>query len=230
MKQLRLTVSLLVLIVILGYLGYQYADPPVIKMAKKGVIDLRDQQSFDNKISLNGEWAFYWKQLITGKDTGLKPPVYINYPRIWNKIEIDGKKFRSKGYATYSVTVLLPKDRPVLALDLPENYCAYALYVNGKLLAKNGEVGKSTETSKPFYVSRMVPLAVEDDSLSIIIHSANFWHFKGGNKKPIFIATQEHHSLNRQTNAALDLTLTGCLFMGGLFFLLLYLFGRHDKA
>jgi signal transduction histidine kinase/CheY-like chemotaxis protein len=168
--------------------------------------------------------------LISEKDTALPVSSYLKYPTIWNNIKIDGKKLPSKGYATYRVTVLLPKDRPVLALDLPENYCAYALYVNGKLLAKNGEPGTSASTSKPFYVSRVVPLAVEGDSLSIIIHASNFWHIKGGNKKPIFIGTHEQLTLNRQRNFALDLTLTGCLFMGGLFFLGLYLFGRHDKT
>jgi signal transduction histidine kinase/CheY-like chemotaxis protein len=230
MKQLRLTVLLIVFIAALGYLGYRYTDPPVIKTASKGLIDLRDQQSFDNMISLNGEWAFYWRKFISETDTAQPVSAYIKYPTIWNRIKIDGRKLPSKGFATYKVTVLLPKDRPTLALDLPENYCSYSLYVNGKLLAKNGEAGTSAETSKPFYVSRVVPLSVEGDSLSIIIHAANFWHIKGGNKKPIFIGTQEQLTLNRERNFALDLTLTGCLFMGGLFFLGLYLFGRHDKA
>ncbi len=37
-------------------------------------------------------------------------------------------------------------------------------------------------------------------------------------------------SWERQQSEAIDLILTGCLFMGGLFFLGLYLLGNRDKA
>jgi signal transduction histidine kinase/ActR/RegA family two-component response regulator len=229
MKHLRLTTLLLLLIGSLSYFGFRYSDPPVTRMAKNGVLDLRDLNAFEHQVSLNGQWGFHWQELLTetGKETA---PLYISYPSIWNKIKINGKKLPSQGYATYSLTLLLPKERPVLALDLPENYCAYALYVNGKLLAKNGEPGRDAGSSKPYFVSRLVQLPTEVDSLSIAIQAANYWHVKGGNKKPLFIGSLEQLTLKRERRFALDLTLTGCLFMGGLFFLGLYLFGRHDKA
>src|SRR5688572_30180129 len=172
MKQLRLFTLLLVLVGTFGYFGFQYSQPPLAGMAQKGVLDLRKLESFEQQVSLSGEWEFYWQRLLTEAGKGLSP-VYISYPSIWNNIEVNGRKLPSMGYGTYALTLLLPKERPVLALDMPDNYCAYAFYANGKLLAKNGEVGPDAETSKPYFVSRILQLPAGVDSISIAIQAAN---------------------------------------------------------
>jgi hypothetical protein len=40
----------------------------VAPVAKNGIIDLR-QQSFPENIALNGQWLFYWNQLLNPQDT-----------------------------------------------------------------------------------------------------------------------------------------------------------------
>ena len=37
----------------------------VVPQAKQGVIDLRNVDFNQQTIKLNGEWEFYWKQLLT---------------------------------------------------------------------------------------------------------------------------------------------------------------------
>jgi signal transduction histidine kinase/ActR/RegA family two-component response regulator len=64
----------------------------------------------------------------------------------------------------------------------------------------------------------------------LILQVANFWHSKGGPYKQIIIGDKQALFTEKEQDSALDLVLTGCLFMGGLFFLGLFLFGRHDKS
>ena len=55
----------------------------VLPTAVNGILDLR-QQSFSKKIALNGEWAFYWQQLLQPKDSTLSKPEFVNFPFTWN--------------------------------------------------------------------------------------------------------------------------------------------------
>jgi signal transduction histidine kinase/CheY-like chemotaxis protein len=59
---------------------------------------------------------------------------------------------------------------------------------------------------------------------------ANFWHAKGGPYKQILIGDKDELFLKKNRDNAYDLVLAGCMLMGGLFFLGLYIFGRHDKT
>src|SRR5687768_16232420 len=107
MKQLRLVTLLLVLIGTFGYFGFQYSQPPLAGMAKKGVLDLRNLESFEQQVSLGGEWEFHWQRLLTEAHKDLSP-VYTSYPSIWNNIKVNGRKLPSKGYGTYALTLVLP--------------------------------------------------------------------------------------------------------------------------
>ena len=58
-------------------------EPFTNLVAKKGVLDLRDMNSFGRQVSLNGEWTFHWQKLLTETDKELAP-LYISYPSICN--------------------------------------------------------------------------------------------------------------------------------------------------
>lgn len=197
--------------------------------AEKGVLDLRTFNLFGSPVSLKGEWLFYWKQMLFPGDTATETRV-TNFPSLWNDNKIDGKKLPSQGYATYSLTILLPKNRPQLALEVPDVYASYALYINGILLARNGKTGTSKESAQPFWTTSTIYLQQEPDTINLILQVSNFWHSKGGTYKDILLGKQDFLYLKRERDTAYDLILTGCLFMGGLFFLGLYFFGKKDKT
>ena len=109
----------------------------VSPLAKHGVLDLR-KQSLDQSISLSGEWKFYWKKLIIPTDT--TKGIFVSFPVKWNDLSINGKRLPAFGYATYQLTLLLPKTKDGLRIEMPDVYCAYSLFLNGKLVAENGKV------------------------------------------------------------------------------------------
>jgi signal transduction histidine kinase/CheY-like chemotaxis protein len=212
----------------LNAIGYGQAPPQ--RRVQKGEIDLRMVTNFKDPISLGGNWGFFWKQLLDA-DSLPEPSGFIQFPSLWSEIKLDGKSIPSQGYASYTLRILLPKQRPRLGLEIPDTYCAYQLYVNGVLQIENGKVGKSASLSKPFWASRTIALPPGmSDTLHLLFQVANYWHARGGTYKEIIIGDKDQLFLKKNREASYDLFLTGCLFMGGLFFLGLYLFGRKDKA
>jgi len=204
-------------------------DP--IPTAKKGIIDLRQENFFDKSFTINGEWGFYWNRLLDPDSLSSADPVYVPFPRLWNDLKIDGHPIPAQGYATYTLTILLPAKRPRLGMEIPDAYCSLKLYVNGVVQAQNGEPATTRESATPFWVTRNIALPPgERDTLVLVLQVANFWHARGGAYKSILIGDKDELFLKKNQDAAYDFMLCGCLFMGGLFFLALYIFARNDKT
>ncbi|RYF10204.1 MAG: ATPase, partial [Flavobacteriales bacterium] len=154
----------------------------------------------------------------------------INFPGVWNDLTLKGKNLPSFGYATYLVTVLLPENPEPLRLEMPDVYSAYILFINNELVVENGHVSKNLTTFIPYWSYKSFDLAQDVKKVTIAIQVANYAHSKGGIKEPLTIGKKDDVILIRKRAEAVDLLLTGCLFMGGMFFLGLYLFGNRDKA
>lgn len=197
--------------------------------AQNGILDLRKHNITEN-ITLNGEWLFYWNQLLESpaqiNQAGLKVPV----PKLWTRYDFNGKSYPSAGFATYQLTVLLPKNAGLLRISMPEVYTSYKLIINGQVVSTNGRVGKTASDSEPQWQNKDIDLQLGADTLNMLLQISNFTHSKAGIAKPIFIGPKEFAKLDRKRTEAFDLLLSGCLFMGGLFFLGLYLYGNRDKA
>src|SRR5687768_17781239 len=98
-------------------------DEPLAEVtARKGILDLRSVNLNDQSVPLTGEFIFYWHRLLQPGESTTSLPEYVTYPSLWNKIKLHGQTLPVEGYATYSLTLLLPKDRPRLALLMPDVY------------------------------------------------------------------------------------------------------------
>jgi len=199
-------------------------------VAQKGIIDLRQVDLKQNSIPLNGEWAIYWHQLISAKDTAVVPSAFVPFPKLWKNTVIHDSILPSIGYASYAVIMLLPKHENKLALQVPDTYSAYRLFVNGEEFCSSGSPDSTEQKSVPKWIERTVELINPSDTLRLVIQVANFWHSKGGPYKEIIIGDKTKLFQAKETNGAFDLLLTGCMLMGSLFFFGLFLFGRHDKS
>ena len=199
--------------------------------AKNGIIDLR-KSSLTDIISLDGEWKFYWNHLLDPGSVQAQYQNYkiVNFPFRWENYELDGKMLPSYGYASYTLTVLLPKTTEPLRILVPEMYSAYSLFINGKKVAKNGQVSDNEENFISYWQYQTIDLSESPDTLNVVLQIANFTHSKAGISKSIVLGSKSNMETFRIHAVAIDLLLTGCLFMGGLFFLGLYLLGSRDKA
>jgi signal transduction histidine kinase len=200
-------------------------------IAHRGLLDLRKADLFSKQASISGEWGFYWNRLLSPDSLSAVAPAYVHYPALWKDLTLNGQKIPSQGYATYTLTVLLPAKRPRIGLEIPDTYCSFKLFVNGVAQAQNGQPATTKEKAKPFWVTRTIALPPgESDTLVIVMQIANFWHARGGPYKDILIGDKDELFLKKYRDAAYDFLLAGCLFMGGLFFLGLFVFGRNDRT
>lgn len=208
----------------------QANDTVQFPAAKNGLLDLRSIDLNKNEITLNGEWALYWEQLITPETQIKTRTAFIQFPTLWENTVVNGMQLPSIGYATYQLRILLSQNNhDPLAIKIPDTYCSYQLFVNGKRFAASGTPGTSKATTIPKWIERTEVLP-NSDTLDILLQIANFHHSKGGPYKQLIIGDKEKMFFSKDSESGFDLLLTGCLFMGGLFFFGLFLFGKHDRV
>lgn len=195
----------------------------------KGIADLRNINFADRTLRMEGTCAFAWHQLLTPSSANSFDS-YTSFPQLWNNTVIDGKKITADGYATYGFTLLLSHNRRPLAMTMPMVYTSYRLFVNGKEMAVNGNPG----TDRKFYTAKWVPVTISlpetADTVQLLLQVANFSHYKGGANLSMEIGESSAMFLQKERIISSDFLLAGCLFMGGLFFLGLFIFGTRDKA
>jgi len=198
-------------------------------LARKGVLDLRGN-SFSTNIELKGQWRFYWKELLKPSQELQQKGRMVDFPFRWTDYQINGKTLPSFGYASYELQVLLDKNAPALRLQMPDVYSAYHLYINGELALQDGTVSEQAKGFIPHWEVKFLNIKPGTDTLNFMLQIANFAHKKGGMTSSMVLGDKNKVGLERRRIEAIDLLLTGCLIMGGFFFLGLYLLGNRDKA
>lgn len=227
MKTLQ-KIFLFVLCISFSFFGRANEGQPI---AQKGVLDLRNSNLFNNSLNTNGEWAFYWNRLLPPDSVSFATPDYVPFPVLWNNIRLNERSLPSIGYATYKLTILLPAKRPRIGMEIPDSYCAFRLYVNGVVQAESGTPATTKEAAVPLWMTRYIAIPPgESDTMTLVVQVANFWHYRGGVYKDILIGDKDVLFLKKNRDEAYDFALAGCTFMGGLFFLALFIFARQDKT
>lgn len=220
------------LVLLMSFSFHLYAKEPSV-YARKGILDLRTLKEPDHFIiDLNGEWEFYWNQLLRPlefKTAAIKPDYYGNVPSYWTdyKGSVKTSKF---GYATYRLKVLFPKGyNKSLGIDLPVFDSSYDLYINGKYLGGNGMPGKNAEETKPEYRRNFFRINPVTDSLHIIINVANFHHRRGGFWLPIKIGTFSDIQKQLSVRWAAEWSVMSLLLGFSIFFLLFFILKPGEK-
>lgn len=197
------------------------------------VLDFSDHNFEENSIVfLEGDWEFYWNQLIppgefSNYSAGKK---IVEYPYLWTN---DG--YPSFGAATYRVHVFLPSQYPELALNIPDVYSSYHLYVNGVLFAENGTPALDKETYTPYWNHSLrsinqLPDSLLKGELELVLHIANFDHSKGGAYQQILLGKAGVLETQKLKGQAYSWILTGGLILAALFFMGLYFFSSTDRS
>lgn len=124
---------------------------------KQGTCDLTDSSiSWNEGIPMNGEWQFYWKQLLTPEDlrqgkgqlTG-----YLSPDADWRITDFAGADLHSAPYATYHIQFNVSSPDP-LTIRFPRFPSAAVLWVNEQKIASIGQL--STEGKEPLARQRIV--------------------------------------------------------------------------
>jgi hypothetical protein len=95
------------------------------------------------------------------------------------------------GYASYKLTVLLPKHSNKLALEVPDTYASYRLFVNGKEFSASGNPDSVEKNAVPYWSTKTLEITQPADTLQLVLHVANYWHSKGGPYKEILLGDKD---------------------------------------
>ncbi|MFZ6001324.1 MAG: hypothetical protein ACOYW3_12515 [Bacteroidota bacterium] len=164
------------------------AAPPIV-IVHQGEFDCRNVSLQREVLPVSGEWAFYPNQLLTPNEIASATPGYREVPSWWNAAVMQPPL----RVATYRVTILVSKVDAAskLVLDMPGVYSAYTLWVNGKLLGKNGIVAATESAFVPQWKpdSYVLPSGVE--KFDVVIQVANFSHHRSGINETVRIGAAE---------------------------------------
>jgi signal transduction histidine kinase len=212
-------------------------DTPKIK-SEEGFLDLTQVPISKNPLKLQGEWEFYWQELLSPEDIrsrmagGELADRYINIPSSWLGYQLDGQELSGEGFATFRlVTRLSEQDRNErLALRLPTIFHAYKLWVNGELLAEVGVVGQDKRSMTPRLATKLVFFQPENDRVELVMQVANFHHKRGGITKYIELGGSNVLTAKTNLKIAAEMFITASLLVIGVYHLLLYMLRRKDRA
>lgn len=206
--------------------------------SEKGILDLTQAHVSKNPLKLQGEWEFYWKELLSPEDIqihsarDINHDRWINIPGSWLGYPFDGQRLNGTGFATFRVVIhLSEQDRHErLALRIPTIFHAYKLWVNGELLAEVGVVGQDKSSVTPHLATKLVFFQPENDTVELVMQVANFQHHRGGITKYIELGGSDALTVRTHLKIAGETFVTASLLVIGVYHLLLFALRRKDRA
>lgn len=193
--------------------------------ALKGVLDLRTWDfSAREPLALTGEFEFHWKRL---GESSVEPPVYTPLPGMWNSTD---PSLPAEGWATYRLRILLPRDKRVFALKVPEIVSTNEVRINGRVVSRAGTVGTTPETSLPQYHPHLIFLEPEGEAWDLEIRVSNFDYRKSGIWTPLILGSAEKLQAQEVLGFQIQLGLLGALAIMALYHLGLFYLRPKDRS
>ncbi|WP_244879113.1 ATP-binding protein [Paenibacillus lautus] len=202
-----------------------------------GQLDLRHWNAEDGGVLLlDGEWEFYpstW--LPDGSHRQRVPaesePKLISVPGGWNDA-LHSEEPTPYGYASYRLRIKVnPKQNVNYSIRVPSVRTSSELYVNGRLLAKSGQVAKTKEE----YTAKNLPYSTsftadKNGVIDLVIQSANYVDSRGGGiARSIKFGSEEAVAKEMKFSVSMQ-TLGAIIFlMHSVYALILFLLGNKEK-
>lgn len=229
-RYVRVGLLCVVLVAVMGCMGCLRQTAP---SAVAGVLDLREVNwAQANSLPLNGEWEFYWDQLLTPADfvagkSGSSSLLVV--PGTWNHAPEEQDLARA-GQATYRLRLLCEAGDAPLEVRLVDIQMAYKLWSNGALVAQSGRVGLSAEEETPQRSLRIAAIMPSNGEVELVLQVSNH-HFRvGGIPETIIIGPSGTLQGQRTQAWALALFFAGSILVIGVYHLALFFVRRRDAA
>jgi PAS domain S-box-containing protein len=199
------------------------ADAPA---ARGGAIDLSTWDfDRDGATLLDGEWEFFAGRLMPPGEAATSAPAFAAVPGAWG--ELLG---RNKGYGTYRLRVGCDRRLADLALEVPFEHTAMALYVNGRLVSQQGRPASSPEAHQPRLSQEIVRLEGGRCPLEIVAQISNFEVLRGGMVRSLRIGSHAQLLEQRESAMTRSLLALGSVLVVGLLSVIFFLWRPQDRV
>ncbi|MDH3975054.1 MAG: ATP-binding protein [Deltaproteobacteria bacterium] len=203
-------------------------------LAINGVLDLSGWD-FEKQgiVHLDGQWEFYWDQLLAPEDFAKATPKktgYINHPMVWNDYIFDGTKLNKNGYATFRLIIKNNLYNDVYALRLSKILSAYTLWINGRKIVSRGIVAKDHNSEVPLLSRELFTFKPERTDLTLILQVSNHNYNAGGLSTSISFGPESIIQNNENNfNVFVIFVLSSLLFMG-IYHFAQFMMRRNDPS
>lgn len=204
-------------------------------LAKEGTLNLVNWDfEKDGVVSLDGEWEFYWNQLLTyedfHKENSIKPDGYFKVPSVWTNYTLNGKKVPKDGYATYRLKVKTNNIDTLKGLKILTSSTSYKLMINNKVVAESGIVGKTQETAIPEFRPQAVCFENSAEDFEIIVQISNYVYSRGGMWHSIYMGNDNDIRKLKEFDSGKAMFMLGVAIIMSLYHITLFLLRKRDKS
>lgn len=218
-----------IILILISFLFPFFGTAQQKTVAVKGHIDLRGHElQHTHTIALDGEWRFFWKQLLTPqqllKDSSTK--AYIQVPQLFHNTTLNNQELESFGYATYHLNILYRKGE-TLALSYNRLFSASKIWINGVLVQSAGRVAPDRTNETALLYPDFHSFA-STDTISVVLQISNFHHKKGGIDGSITLSNNSWKAKEKAQKVGLDSFLFGIIFIISFYQLGIYIFRRGN--
>lgn len=237
MKKIRLVGVIILCSIFLGVLimGLHQRNNTDKDIIKGQIFIERIEDNY--AIALDGEWEFYWDQLIPPENfNGVKDDNidYFQVPQLWMGSTYGNIPLESMGVATYRMVFDIKMQdqvqNDVLGIKMPYVYSAYRLWLNGNMISYNGEVGLNSTEETVTRSPEVIVISPLDGKNEIVLQISNHHFYRGGISKSILLGTADYLFSIREKQIALDIFMAGSFFVMSVMFFLLYFIRMKEKG
>ncbi len=184
--------------------------------AVKGIINLEEWDlKIDKVIQLNGEWEFYWDQLLTPEDfkkEGKEKPEltgYMKVPSQWNGKVLNGISLPAYGCATYRLVLKNMPSNQVYGLKKNIIRFSSRIFLNGSKFMEDGNPSKDDGEYRSGNLPKIAFFDSNGGEMEILIQVANYEYINSGIPVSIVIGEQSTILATQQKNSLLEF----CVFV-----------------
>jgi len=196
-----------------------------------GELDLRDAAISDRDVlALDGTWMFYPYSLLMDGNPPANDGRPLKVPGGWNDV-MQPDRPTPNGYGSYRLRILTdPGDTTTYALHVSSIRSASELYVNGRLLARNGQPAEREADAKPKNVPFTAAFTADESGMiEIIVQASNYNDpRRGGIVRSLRFGSESAIKWETQLSSAMQqMTLIACLIFA-IYTLIVYFIGTRE--
>lgn len=198
-----------------------------------GVLDVTAGDRENRLSELRGAYELYWHQLLEPADfaaNAQRQTGYMEMPNNWNNFTLNGKQLPRKGYATFRLTLKVSHPEDTKGLLIPVMYSNYKLWVDGRLIAVSGKVGRDPGSSVPQKITQEVYFQPKSDQVQILLQISNYDNYAGGMWEPIRYGSATEIAASHDRKTIFTAILLGIVIMAGAYHIGLGVLRRKDTS
>ncbi|MDZ4725943.1 MAG: SpoIIE family protein phosphatase [Leptospira sp.] len=181
---------------------------------------------------LKGDWIYYPRLIVFPNDVSLIESIgnteYFRIPGVWSKPFLERGFLSADGFATFRLKLIHNLKNQPLSFKVPEMETAYNLFIDVKLVSKNGVVSPIENNARPGYRPVIVDFVPENNESELLLQISNYHHRKGGPAQIISVGRTEIIHSKFEKEILQDMLLVGSILFMGVYHLFLFFKRKKD--